>query len=200
MKDLEAKEIRILEYIQTAMSEHGYCPTVREICQGLNIRSTSTVHRYLNRLEEKGFIKREALKRRAIELTVKPQQEMVEVPLLGEIAAGVPIFAEEQMLDKFQFSENLTGGGSLFGLKVKGTSMKDAGILHGDIVIVRAQETAENGDIVAALLDNEATVKTFYQEKDCIRLQPENPEFEPICVQNVQILGKVITLVRRFGN
>lgn len=202
MKDLTLKQRQVLDYIKKELKEKGYPPSVREIGTALNLSSTSTVHNHLKRIEEKGYIRRDSLKTRAIEVLEfqEPEEEndTVTVPLIGEIAAGIPIFAEQHVENQFVFSRNVVGKGRLFVLKVKGNSMINAGILNGDYVVVREQNTAENGEIVAALLEDEATVKTFYKEKNAVRLQPENPEFTPIISKDVKILGKVITLVRKF--
>ena len=190
---ISAKQQKVLDYIRSFMKEHGYPPAVRDICQGLNLKSTSTAHGYLARLEKQGYIRRDPSKTRAIELIENDAAELeapaeiqaVNVPLLGQVAAGMPILAEENFED-------------FLALEIKGESMVKAGILNGDKIIVRQTNVAENGDIIVALIDNEATCKRFYKEKHRIRLQPENDLMEPMYFDEVQILGKVIGLVRNY--
>jgi len=201
MKSTQAK---ILNYIKNEIRLKGYPPTVREICEALGIASSSTVHGHLTRLEKKGVIRRDAAKPRAIEVIDNPvnthvhDDEFIRIPVIGKVAAGQPIIAMENIEEYFSFKKGKVDK-NCFMLEVRGNSMISVGIHHGDLVIVRQQQTADNGDIVVALTDqDEATVKTFYKEKDHIRLQPENPDMEPIIVKNVKIIGKVIGVFRRF--
>jgi len=201
MKSTQAK---ILNYIKNEIRLKGYPPTVREICEALGIASSSTVHGHLTRLEKKGVIRRDAAKPRAIEVIDNPvntyvhEDEFIRIPVIGKVAAGQPIIAMENIEEYFSFKKGKVDK-NCFMLEVRGNSMISVGIHHGDLVIVRKQQTADNGDIVVALTDqDEATVKTFYKEKDHIRLQPENPDMEPIIVKNVKIIGKVIGVFRRF--
>ena len=181
----------IVSYIKT----NHYSPSIREICSSLNLESTSTVFYHLKKLEKAGKIIRNPSKNRAIELTEK-SIESITLPVVGEIAAGQPILAEESLLDQIVISENFFSGSNLFVLKVKGESMINAGILNGDYVVISKQNVANNGEIVACLIDDEATVKRFYKENGQFRLQPENPSMRPIYVDNVVILGKVVGLIR----
>ena len=195
MKPLNEKQQKVLAFVKERLGD-GIPPSVREICDACGIKSTSTVHAYLKRLEEEGYIDRMDGLNRAIRL---PGESVTRVPLLGKVTAGLPILAIEEVEDYVPFS----GGsqyqaGELFALRVSGTSMINAGILDRDVVIVRRTNTAQNGDVVVALIGDEATVKRIYVEKDHIRLQPENPEFEPIIVKEAVVLGKVISLVRYF--
>ena len=173
---------------------------MREIGESVGLRSSSTVHGYLLRLQERGYIRRDPAKPRAIEVLdqVREKQEIVEVPLVGHITAGEPILAEQNVEEYIPLPLELAPGDNTFLLKVKGDSMMNAGILNGDYVIIRQQPTAQDRDIVAALIGEEATVKTFYREENRIRLQPENPHYEPILVDELTILGKVIGLFRRL--
>ncbi|MGI6141849.1 MAG: transcriptional repressor LexA, partial [Caldicoprobacterales bacterium] len=182
----------------------GYPPSVREICDAVGLKSTSTVHGYLERLEKKGLIRRDPTKPRAIEIlddtTYVFKKELVNVPIVGRVTAGQPILAVENIEDTFpipaQYLHNTQN--DVFMLSVKGDSMIEAGILDGDLVIIEKKPTAQNGDMVVALIEDEATVKTFYKEVDHIRLQPENSAMEPIIVKDVTILGKVIGVIRMF--
>lgn len=196
MKPLSEKQQKVLEFVKERLQD-DIPPSVREICEATGIKSTSTVHAYLKRLEDDGYIDRRSGLNRAIRL---PGEGVTRVPLLGKVTAGLPILAVEEVEDYVPFS----GGshyapGELFALRVSGTSMINAGILDRDVVIVRRTNTAQNGDIVVALLGEEATVKRIFVEKDHIRLQPENDAFEPILAKEVTVLGKVISLVRYFG-
>ena len=195
MKPLNEKQQRVLAFVKERLGD-GIPPTVREICDACGIKSTSTVHAYLKRLEEEGYIDRVDGLNRAIRL---PGESVTRVPLLGKVTAGLPILAVEDVEDYVPFSGGSQyGAGELFALRVTGTSMINAGILDRDVVIVRRTNTAQNGDVVVALVGDEATVKRIYVEADHIRLQPENPEFEPIIVKEAIVLGKVISLVRYF--
>ena len=206
---ISAKQQKVLDYIRTFMDEHGYPPAVRDICQGLNLKSTSTAHGYLSRLEKQGYIRRDPSKTRAIELidqgasaqAAEPIKiNAVNVPLLGQVAAGMPILAEENFEEYLAMPKEVVpyDAKETFALEIKGESMIKAGILNGDKIIVRQTSVAENGDIIVALIDNEATCKRFYKEKNRIRLQPENDLMEPMYFKDVQILGKVIGLVRNY--
>ena len=191
----------IFQFIKDFLTEHGYPPSVREIGQAVGLKSSSTVHGYLDKLEESGMIRRDPTKPRAIDLLdEKPWDRTVSIPLVGTVAAGTPILAEENIEDVFSFPEGLVGThDATFMLKVQGDSMINAGIFDGDYILVRQQEDAENSDIVVALVnDDTATVKRFYREKDCIRLQPENDTMQPFYEKNVTILGKVIGVYRQM--
>ena len=204
--DLNPRQAEILEYIKTVLKDKGYTPTVREICDAVHLSSTSTVHFHLKALEKKGYIRRDPLKSRAIEVInedhIIPSSidiEMVEVPILGKISAGLPALAEENIEEYFPIPINfLHSNKQTFILKVSGDSMIEAGIENGDLLIVEKAQTANNGEIVVALIDDEATVKTFYKEINTIRLQPENHTMEPIYTDHVEIIGKPIGLLRRF--
>lgn len=203
-KRTENRQIEVLKFIHTCVSQKGYPPTVREIGEGVSLSSTSTVHGHLSRLEKKGMLQRDPTKPRAIELTalgleaIGVQQE--SIPMLGTVTAGEPILAVEEASDYFPIPPNLTSqDGQLFMLTIRGESMVNVGILDGDQVIVRKQTSAENGDIVIAMTEEEeATCKRFYKEKDHIRLQPENDFMEPIILPIVKILGQVVGLYRHF--
>ncbi len=189
----------ILEFIKEFIHEENMAPSVREICDGVGIRSTSTVHRYLHKLEQDGRIHMADGKNRAIVVTDDSAAENEGIPLVGTVAAGVPITAIENITDYIAFEPLKNYENQLFALRVRGESMINAGIFDGDIVIVEQTNYAENGDIVVAMVDHsEATVKTFYKEEGHYRLQPENDFMEPIIVQEVEILGKVVSLIRYF--
>lgn len=203
--DLTPREEMILNYLRHFINMHGYPPSVREICQATNLKSSSTIHGYLNKLASKGYIRRDSSRSRAIEVldnkahAVQPSKRIISVPLLGNIAAGQPLMAIENIEDVFPLPSELTGSENAFMLHVKGNSMIEAGIFDNDYLIVRPQDNAENGDIVVALLDDEATVKYFYREQEHIKLVPANRNMQPIYVQSVKILGKVVSLYRRFS-
>ncbi len=185
----------IYEYIRHCIDD-GYPPTVREICQQLGIGSTSTVHKYINILVEEGYLEKSGNRNRALRL---PGGSKISVPLVGEIAAGTPILAIENITEYISFTADKYYSGELFALKIKGDSMINIGIFDGDTVVIEKTSYAENGDLVAALVDNEyATVKTFYKENGHYRLQPENDDMEPIISDNVSIIGKVAALIRYF--
>ena len=189
----------ILEYIKAYIDRETIAPSVREICRGCGIRSTSTVHRYLHRLENEGRIRMPEGKNRAIVLTEEIADETQGIPLVGTVAAGSPITAIENVTDYVEFDPHRHYDGTLFALRVRGESMINIGILDGDIVIVEQTPVAENGDVIVALVDGcEATVKTFYKENGHFRLQPENDEMEPIIVDEVAVLGRVVSLIRYF--
>lgn len=202
MNRLSAKQQQILDYLKQEVKKKGYPPSVREICDAVGLKSTSTVHGHLARMEKKGFLRRDPAKPRAIEiledLPEKPVQKLVHVPIVGTITAGIPILAVENIEDTFPIPQEYVGEDNVFMLRVKGESMIEAGIFDKDLILVRQQKNANNGDIVAALIDECATVKTFYKEKDHFRLQPENAAMSPILVTEVDILGKVIGLFRKF--
>lgn len=183
------------EFICNYIEKNKYPPTVREICANLNFDSTSTAVYHLKKLEKLGKISRNENKNRAIELN-EPTIQSLTLPLLGTIAAGQPILAEENLTDKILISENLFNGKNMFVLKVKGDSMINVGIYDGDYVIISQQSVANNGEIVACLIDNEATVKRYYKENGYFRLQPENSFMRPIITDHLQILGKVVGLIR----
>ena len=188
------KAAKIYDYIRDCIQNHNFSPTVREICEQVGIRSTSTVHYYLKAREDEGLILKDPRKTRTIKL---PMSSMT-VPLLGTVTAGQPITAIEE-IEEYIPVANLPGNSTdYFALHVRGESMRDAGILNGDIVIVRKTRSCQNGDIVVALMEDEATVKRFFREKDHFRLQPENPDFEPIRVRELTILGKVAALLRNY--
>lgn len=199
---LTPREEQILEAIKKIVRGKGYPPSVREIGQFVGLSSSSTVHGYLQRLEKKGFLHRDSSKPRALELLDNTSGfrsvDVHFVPLLGRVAAGVPLLAVENQEGVLPLPADFTGHGEFFLLKVRGDSMTDAGILDGDLVVVRHQPTADNGDIVVALLGDEVTVKRFFREHDQIRLQPENSSQLPIIVKEVVILGKVTALLRKF--
>ncbi|OIQ61629.1 transcriptional repressor LexA [Neomoorella thermoacetica] len=201
-ENLNHKEEMVLKYIRQFIDAHGYPPAVRDICRAARIRSSSSVHHYLNQLEEKGYIRRDRVRSRAIEI-IKPKpcnpSDTVSVPLMGKIAAGQPILAVENIEDSFPLPSKIAGSENAFMLRVQGDSMIGASILDGDYIIVRPQDTAENGDIVVALLGEEATVKYFYRYEDHVELVPANSQMQPIKAREVTILGKVIGLLRRFA-
>ncbi len=194
------KQKEILEYIKETILGKGYPPAVREICEAVHLKSTSSVHSHLETLERNGYIRRDPTKPRTIEILdddfALTRREVVNVPVIGTVAAGVPILAEENIEDYIPIPVEMLPNKEVFMLKVKGESMIEAGIFNNDKVIVAKQSTAENGDKVVALLDDAATVKTFYKEDGHYRLQPENSSMSPIIVDEVQILGKVIGLFR----
>ena len=204
MAMLSAREEQILQLISDQIEERGYPPSVREIGQAVGLKSTSTVHGYLSSLERKGYIRRDAAKPRAIEVIMGvdrmplPARDVLNVPLVGRVTAGQPILAVENIADYFPLPRSLAGEGDSFLLEVSGESMVGAGILDGDYVLVRKQSTAENGEIVVALIEDEATVKRFYLDADHVRLEPENPAFSPIITDRAILLGKVIGLVRKI--
>lgn len=189
------RALEIYNYIRDCIQNRNFSPTVREICEEVGIKSTSTVHYYLQMLEEKGYIVKDPLKKRTIKL---PGSTYKAIPLLGTVTAGIPITAIQEV-EEYIPVNNLSGSAEdYFALHVRGTSMIGAGIMDGDIAIVRRTPVADNGDIVVAMIDDEATVKRFYRESDHVRLQPENPAFEPILTTEVVILGKVVMLMRNY--
>lgn len=199
---LGAKQQEILAVIQQSIKQRGYPPSVREIGEAVGLKSPSTVHAHLNKLEQSGAIRRESDKNRAIDVVGASSLRnaaMVSVPLVGRVTAGQPILAVENIEETYPLPADLVGDENVFMLKVQGESMIQAGILDGDYILVRDQASARNGDIVVALIDEEeATVKRFFHEKTRIRLQPENDRMEPIYSENVSILGKVIGVYRKM--
>lgn len=196
------KQEEILNYIKNEILERGFPPAVREICQAVHLKSTSSVHSHLESLEKNGYIRRDPTKPRAIEILDESfnmmRREMVNVPIVGTVAAGQPILAEQNIDSYFPIPAEYMPKEPSFILKVKGESMINAGIMDGDSVLVKQQSTAQNGDMVVALIEDSATVKTYYKENGHYRLQPENDTMEPIIVDDVQILGKVFGIFRFF--
>ena len=212
-KELNNREKDILKFIEKQVADIGYPPSVREIGKAVGLSSTATVHAYLAKLEEKGYIKKENQKGRTLRLlkglnkkntetnNEKPfysGRELVDVPVLGKITAGAPILAVENITDNFLIPVDFVGNSESFMLTVSGESMIEAGILDGDYILVKRQNVARNGEIVVAMIDDEATVKTFYMEKDHIRLQPENSSMDPIIVSDCQVLGRVVGVFRKL--
>ena len=217
-KDLSPKQQQILNFIIQKQAQRGYPPSVREICEAANLSSTSTVHGHLERLERKGYIRRDPTKPRALEILYHPEKEYLpedvpeqefrsvpqseigQVPIIGRVTAGEPILAVENIEEYFALPLECLGSDpeTAFMLKVRGERMINAGILDGDMILVTQQSTAHNGDIVVALIDDSATVKRFFREKDFIRLQPENDYMKPIYVKDASVLGRVIGVYRRL--
>jgi len=209
-ENISERQKQILDFIYKKKKESGFCPTIREIASAVNLKSSATVYNHLSKLEELGFIKREGHKSRYIELLenhLSQSQELdigknntVYVPVVGNIAAGTPILAEQNIEDYVPLSDDFTRGNSeVFVLKVKGDSMVNAGILDRDYAIIKKQDTALNGEIIAALLDDEeATIKRFFKGEDIIRLLPENDKIEPIETKNVKVIGKVVGILRKY--
>jgi repressor LexA len=197
---ISKKQLEILEYIKSEILRIGYPPAVREICEAVNLRSTSSVHAHLESLEKNGYIRRDPTKPRAIEIIDDTfnltRREMVNVPMVGQVAAGEPILAEQNISNYFPIPMEFMPNNDTFMLTVKGESMINVGIYDGDYVLVEQCNTARNGDMVVALVDDSATVKTFYKEDGYYRLQPENDSMDPIIVFDCQILGKVIGVFR----
>ncbi|MBR6155829.1 MAG: transcriptional repressor LexA [Lachnospiraceae bacterium] len=202
-KKLSAKQQEILDYIKEETLKKGYPPTVRDICEAVNLKSTSSVHAHLSTLERNGLIRRDPTKPRAIEIIddgfQMVRQEMTSIPIVGQVAAGQPILADENINGYFPLPVEYVPNADTFVLKVKGDSMINAGIHSGDSIFVESCNSAKNGDIVVALIEDSATVKTFYKEKDHIRLQPENDTMEPIIVKECVILGKVFGVFRLYN-
>ena len=197
---ISSKQKEILEYIKQEILNKGYPPAVREICEAVNLKSTSSVHSHLETLEKNGYIRRDPTKPRAIEIIDDSfnltRREVVNVPMVGSVAAGQPILAVENITSYFPIPAEFMPNAESFMLRVKGESMINAGIFDGDNVLVKRQSTASNGDIVVALVDDSATVKTFYKEDGYYRLQPENDTMDPIIVNECSILGKVFGIMR----
>ena len=200
MTDLTTTERNVFEFIEEKINYDGFAPSVRDICAALDIRSTSTVHAIIQRLEEKGYIQKEQGKSRAIKIERKGEPDkMLRVPILGKVAAGMPITAIQTCEGYVDYPASMSRGQSnLFALRVEGESMIKAGILNGDIVIVEQRQYADNGEIVVAMIDDEATVKRFFKEEGRYRLQPENSSMSPIIVKDAKILGKVKGVFRYF--
>lgn len=200
--DLSDKQLNILNFIKNEILQKGYPPAVREICDAVGLKSTSTVHGHLERLEKKGFIRRDPTKPRAIEITdnsfLPIRSEMVSVPVIGKVSAGEPLLAVENIQEYFPIPSTYMPNNQTFMLKVQGDSMIEVGIFDNDLILVQQQNHAVNKDIVVALLEDSVTVKRFFREADHIRLQPENSTMKPIIVEDAIILGKVIGLFRRF--
>ena len=212
---LKDREKKILDFMKKEIKQKGYPPTVREICAALGIKSTSTVHKDIATLEKEGYIRKDPSKPRALMLVDSEEEagaanrfsnaertDVVEIPVVGRVAAGTPILAEKNIEDSFPIPSRYVTNGTSFMLTVKGESMIEAGIMDGDYILVQQQNTARNGDIVVAMIDgfeSEATVKTFYKEDNHIRLQPENSTMNPIIVKDVRILGKVTGVFRYFN-
>lgn len=207
---INEKRDQIIRFISEQINEKGYPPSVREIAKAVNVRSSSTIHTYLSKLKEEGLLQKDGANSRAIRLTASgqaaagiddaevQQNEYLEVPVLGKITAGQPILAIQNITETFPLPISFAQNKDLFMLKVRGESMINVGILDGDYVIVSRQPNANDGEIVVALIGDEATVKTFYREADCIRLQPENDYLEPIRLKEVVVLGRVIGVFRKF--
>lgn len=198
MKGFTEKHARILEYISDCVAD-GVPPTVREICSQLGIKSTSTAHKYLRELQDSGYITMGDSRNRNIRLTTGHSDErVIQIPVVGTVAAGAPILAVEQIEGFIPYQSRTASAADLFALRVKGDSMIEAAILDSDIIIARKTPVAKNGEIVVAIVGDEATVKTFYKEKGHFRLQPENSSMEPIIVSEVAILGKVVSVIRNY--
>ncbi|MEA5014476.1 MAG: transcriptional repressor LexA [Candidatus Limiplasma sp.] len=196
-------QAKILDYIQRSIKEVGYPPSVREICNATGLKSTSTVHGHLLRLQKKGLLNRDAMKPRAITVPSAhgpdtPDMETVHVPIVGCVTAGTPILATENIEDYVPLPQSLLGDGEHYVLRVRGESMVEAGILNGDYVVVKKQPTAYNGEIVVAMIGDEATVKRYYKENGMFRLQPENRSMQPIFTTELTILGKVVSVYRVY--
>lgn len=201
MSDEKDKQSEIYEFLKTYTESKGYPPSVREICEAVSLRSTSTVHGHLKRLEKKGMIKRDPSKPRALEIAElsSTKKEMINIPIVGKITAGSPILATENIEDTFPLPlDYIKHDRELFMLRVSGQSMINAGIRDNDLAIVESAQSAINGEIVVALIDDSATIKRFYREKDHIRLQPENDTMDPILVDDCKILGKLVGIFRSF--
>ena len=201
MSDENTKQQEIYEFLKTYTENKGYPPSVREICAAVSLKSTSTVHGHLKRLEKKGFIKRDPSKPRALEINElsTPKKEMVNIPIVGKITAGLPILATENVEDTFPLPiDYIKHDNELFMLNVSGESMINAGIHNNDLAIIESTNSAKNGEIVVALIDDSATIKRFYKEKDHIKLQPENDTMDPIIVPDCSILGKLVGIYRSY--
>ena len=202
VKDLTKRQREIFDFISRYLSSHGYPPTVREIGKAVGLHSSSTVHAHLSKLESLGVLKRDPTKPRAMEVLVSKAKRAVRpsgLPLVGAVAAGTPILAEENIEDHIQVPDAIGGEDGDYILTVRGESMKDAGILDGDFVVVRQSDEAKNGEIVVAMIDDEATVKRFFREKDHIKLQPENKSMKPIKTRDARVLGQVVGVFRRVS-
>ena len=198
MRSAHENQQKILDFIKKEIEQKGYPPSVREICVGVGLKSTSTVHAHLNHLEQQGLIRRDSTKPRALEVIDGTQARGRTVPLVGRVTAGLPILAIENIEEYLTLPQGMLGQDDLFCLRVQGESMIEVGILDGDIIVVREQNNAENGEIVVAMIEDEATVKRIYYEKNRVRLQPENRFMDPIYADSVQVIGKVTALFRQF--
>ena len=199
MRTSHENQQKILDFIKAEIEDKGYPPSVREICAAVGLRSTSTVHAHLNHLEEQGLIRRDSTKPRALEVLDGSHARGRSVPLVGRVTAGQPILAVENIEDYLMLPQSMLGKDELFCLRVQGESMIDIGILDGDIVVLRQQDTAENGEIVVAMTpDDEATLKRIFYEDGRVRIQPENSTMQPIYAPTVTVLGKLVALVRQF--
>jgi repressor LexA len=202
VKDLTKRQREIFDYISRYLASHGYPPTVREIGKAVGLHSSSTVHAHLAKLESLGVLRRDPSKPRALEVLVERAKRAVRpqgLPLVGQVAAGSPILAEENIEEYLEVPDVVGGEDGDYVLRVRGESMKDAGILEGDFVVVQPTEKGRNGEIVVALIDDEATVKRFFKEKDHVRLQPENESMKPIRTRDARILGRVVGVFRRVS-
>ncbi|EGT0695849.1 TPA: transcriptional repressor LexA [Clostridium perfringens] len=201
IKENSDKQTQIYNFLIEFTKSKGYPPSVREICEAVSLKSTSTVHGHLKRLEKKGLIYRDPTKPRALEIVElsNEEKELIDIPIVGKVTAGMPILATENIEDMFQIPINyVKHNNDLFILKVTGDSMIEAGILDGDLAIIEQKNVATNGDIVVALIENEATIKRFFKENGFIRLQPENKNYEPIIVEDCSILGKLVGIYRAY--
>lgn len=201
IKENSDKQTQIYNFLIEFTKSKGYPPSVREICQAVSLKSPSTVHGHLKRLEKKGLIYRDPTKPRALEIVElsNEEKELIDIPIVGKVTAGMPILATENIEDMFQIPINyVKHNNDLFILKVTGDSMIEAGILDGDLAIIEQKNVATNGDIVVALIENEATIKRFFKENGFIRLQPENKNYEPIIVEDCSILGKLVGIYRAY--
>lgn len=201
MAEGKDKQLEIYEYLKSYTENKGYPPSVREICEAVDLKSTSTVHGHLKRLEKKGMIKRDPSKPRALEIAElsSPKKEMINIPIVGKITAGSPILATENIEDTFPLPlDYIKHNNELFMLRVSGESMINAGINDNDLAIIESSQNASNGEIVVALIDDSATIKRFFKEKDHIRLQPENDTMSPIIVDDCKVLGKLVGIFRSF--
>lgn len=201
VKESSDKQTQIYNFLVEFTKSKGYPPSVREICQAVSLKSTSTVHGHLKRLEKKGLIYRDPTKPRALEIVElsTEEKELIDIPIVGKVTAGMPILATENIEDMFQIPINyVKHNNDLFILKVTGDSMIESGILDGDLAIIEQKNVASNGDIVVALIENEATIKRFFKEDGFVRLQPENKNYEPIIVPNCSILGKLVGIYRSY--
>lgn len=201
IKENSDKQTQIYNFLIEFTKSKGYPPSVREICEAVSLKSTSTVHGHLKRLEKKGLIYRDPTKPRALEIVElsNEEKELIDIPIVGKVTAGMPILATENIEDMFQMPINyVKHNNDLFILKVTGDSMIEAGILDGDLAIIEQKNIATNGDIVVALIENEATIKRFFKENGFIRLQPENKNYEPIIVEDCSILGKLVGIYRAY--
>lgn len=201
VKESSDKQTQIYNFLVEFTKSKGYPPSVREICQAVSLKSTSTVHGHLKRLEKKGLIYRDPTKPRALEIVElsTEEKELIDIPIIGKVTAGMPILATENIEDMFQIPINyVKHNNDLFILKVTGDSMIESGILDGDLAIIEQKNVASNGDIVVALIENEATIKRFFKEDGFVRLQPENKNYEPIIVPDCSILGKLVGIYRAY--